>query len=269
MNSVGQDSLKEEIRDYWNSQPCGTQFSDNSKYTRAYFDDIERHRYYIEPDIFSFAQFTRFHGKKILEVGVGAGTDFLQWVRAGALAFGIDATSEGVEHTKKRLDVYGLQAESLRVADCENLPFENGEFDLVYSWGVVHHTPDTPKAIREIIRVAKPGGIVKVMIYHRHSLLAYFVWVNRALFRGKPWKSLSWCLYNHMESPGTKAYTCKEAAKMLDGLPVDNVRIRSILTYYDRLERFNKIFRMVAKVGAKILGGNRAGWFLLIELTKK
>lgn len=234
----------------------------------GYFDDIEAHRYGIEPEIFSFAQFTRYHGKEVLEVGVGAGTDFLQWVRAGAKAYGIDATSEGIDHVAQRLNVYGLSAEEVRVADCEHLPYKDNQFDLVYSWGVIHHTPDTKKALDEIVRVCKIGGIGKVMIYHRHSLLSYFVWINRALLRGKPWKSLEWCLYNHMESVGTKAYTIAEAKAMFKNLPVQNLNIRTRLTYYDRLERFNIFYRFMSKVAAKLLGGDKRGWFMIIEFNK-
>lgn len=106
------------------------------------------------------------------------------------------------------------------------------------------------------------------MIYHRHSLLSYFVWINRALLRGKPWKSLSWCLYNHMESLGTKAYTVSEARAMFRDLPIQNLNIRTRLTYYDRLERFNRFYRLISKIAAKLLGGDRSGWFMIIEFDK-
>src|SRR6185295_5585089 len=96
INVSSDESLKGQVRDYWNEQPCGTQFANSEKFTRQYFDEIEDHRYRVEPEIMSFAQFTRFHGASVLEVGVGAGTDFTQWVRAGALVYGIDATDEGV-----------------------------------------------------------------------------------------------------------------------------------------------------------------------------
>lgn len=98
---ITQEKLKQQVKDYWNEQPCGTQFSDSEKLSQRYFNDIEKHRYFVEPEIFSFAQFTRFHGQKLLEVGVGAGSDFTQWVRAGTKAHGIDATAEGVAHVKK------------------------------------------------------------------------------------------------------------------------------------------------------------------------
>lgn len=261
--------LKQSVAEYWNDQPCGTQFSDKEKYTKEYFDEVEQHKYAIESSIFSFAQFSRFHGKKVLEVGVGAGSDFVQWVRSGAIATGIDLTQEGIEHVRHRLDVYGLKAEQLVVGDCENLPFADNSFDLVYSSGVIHHTPDTEKALREIIRVCKPGGTCKVMIYHRHSLEAFFFWVQKALLRGKPWKSFAWSLYHFMESPGTKAYTKKEVYRMLRGQPVQNVRVWTVLTYYDLLKRFNSLYRAFASFLAYILGGDRVGWFLNIEFTKK
>jgi ubiquinone/menaquinone biosynthesis C-methylase UbiE len=264
-----QAELKSQVRDYWNTQPCGTQFSESSKYSKEYFDEIEEHRYTVEPEIFSFAQFTRFHGQKILEVGTGAGTDFLQWVRAGAKAYGIDATSEGIQHLRQRLEVYDLEAEEVKVADCESLPYPDNSFDLVYSWGVIHHSPNTPQALREIIRVCRPGGICKVMVYHRHSLLSYFFWVKYALLKGKPWRSLSWCLFHHMESIGTKAYTRKEIRSMLSDAPVDNIRIEPMLSYYDRMGRFSKLFQSIAKVLAVMLGGNRVGWFLTIQFTKR
>ncbi len=262
-------SIKEQVRDYWNEQPCGTQFAESEKLTREYFDEIEEHRYRLVPQIFSFAQFTRFRGKKVLEIGTGAGTDFLQWVRAGAEAYGIDATREGVNHVKHRLGVYGLEAEEVRVADCEALPYPDDMFDLVYSYGVIHHTPDTPKALAEIVRVVKPGGSAKVMIYHRRSLLTYFFWVKWALLKGRPWKSPAWCLYYHMESIGTKAYTVREAHELLRGKPVENVNIRPELTCYDRLDRFGAIPRVMARVAAWLLGGDRVGWFLLLEFDKK
>jgi hypothetical protein len=76
-----QAQLKNNVREYWNHASCGTEFIDSPKFSQAYFEDIENFRYTIEPEIFSFAQFSRFRDKKVLEVGVGAGTDFIQWVR--------------------------------------------------------------------------------------------------------------------------------------------------------------------------------------------
>jgi ubiquinone/menaquinone biosynthesis C-methylase UbiE len=269
MRGVDKEELKKKVHDYWNQHACGTETSSSEKFTRDYFDDIEAHRYSVEPEIFAFAQFTRFHGQRILEVGIGAGTDFLQWVRAGTVAYGVDLTPEGIEHVDHRLRVYGLKAEDIRVADCEALPYQDNTFDLVYSWGVIHHTPDTRKALREIVRVCRPGGICKIMVYNRHSVVTFCLWAKQALLKFRPWKTLSWCLYHHMESLGTKAFTPREMKCMLRDLPVDSVQINPILTWYDRFQNRSRPLRMAASMLANVLGGNRRGWFMLIQFTKK
>ena len=263
------ETLKNEVKNFWNTTTCGTWASDEEKYSKKYYDDIEEDRYSISPEIFALAQFTRHRGEKVLEIGIGAGSDFTQWVRVGAKAYGIDLTPAAVEHVTKRLALYGLQAEDIRVDDCENLSFEDDYFDVVYSFGVIHHSPNTEKAISEIVRVLKPGGKAKLMIYHRHSLLVYFFWIKHSLLKFKL-KSFKWVLWHKMESLGTKAYTKKEVHKILSQYNLKDVKVHSNLTYYDKLERFNsKFMARVAKVAAWLLGGDRAGWFLNIEFTKK
>jgi ubiquinone/menaquinone biosynthesis C-methylase UbiE len=261
--------LKREVHDYWNAQSCGTEFTDEDKFSRAYFDEIEEHRYSTEPEIHAFAQFTRHAGEKVLEVGTGAGTDFTQWVRAGARAHGVDLTEEAVEHVRNRLALYGLEAEDIRVADAERLPFESGSFDLVYSWGVIHHSPDTPAAFAEIARVLRPGGTAKVMVYNRHSLLAYRLWVKHALREGKPWRSLRWVLHHHMESAGTKGYTPRELRRMLAPLPVSDVKIRPVLTWHDTLGEAGGAVHRLANAVAWLLGGNRVGLFMTIRFRRR
>ena len=263
------DKLKSEVRDYWDSEACGTWFTDKAKYTKEYFEEIEKARYEVSPEILPFAQFENFKGKKLLEVGVGAGTDFLQWVRGGTKAYGIDLTQEAIDHVQHRLDIYGLEAEQLIVGDSENLPFEDNFFDVVYSWGVIHHTPNTERALNEIIRVLKPGGVAKIMIYHRHSLLVYLFWFKHALLKGKPWRSFSYVLWHYMESIGTKAYTIPELKKMLSQDNVEIIEIKPVLTYYDKMLRFNKFYQFVSNIFAKLLGGDKVGWFLTFQFRKK
>ncbi|MGA2137416.1 MAG: class I SAM-dependent methyltransferase [Verrucomicrobiia bacterium] len=165
------ESLKDQVRDFWNQQSCGTEVAKASKFTLGYFEEIEEFRYFDQPFIHAFAQFTRYHGKKVLEVGFGSGTDFIQWLRAGARLTGVDLTPEALAHARERIEVYGLPTpEVLQVADAENLPFASDSFDLGYSFGVLHHTPDTGKALAELVRVTRPGGHVKVMLYNRRSI---------------------------------------------------------------------------------------------------
>lgn len=253
---------------FWENKSCGVEFSKSEKYSFEYFEEIENHRYLTEPEIFSFAQFTRFHDKKVLEVGYGAGTDFIQWIRAGARTYGIDITKEGYNNLVNRLKVYNLKAEDVKISDCENIPYPDNFFDLVYSWGVIHHTVDTPRALKEIIRVCGYNGKCKIMVYNRHSLNSLYLWIKKALLKGKFWKSFSWCIYNYMESKGTKAFTKKEILKMLKNMPVHNIKIKTILTFYDKLGNHNKFIRTIVEVLAFFLNESRVGWFLTIEFEK-
>lgn len=270
METSDRTYLKKELHDFWNKQTCGTATIDKEKYTFEYFEDIEENRYKLQPEIFNFAQFTRFHKKKILEVGVGAGTDFMQWIRAGAECYGIDLTPEAIDHVKRRLEIYNVDCKDLLVADAENLPFVDEYFDLVYSWGVIHHSPNTITALEEIIRVMKPGGKAKIMIYNRHSLLAIFFWIKHALLKFRPWKSIAWVLWYHMESIGTKGYTIKEFNNILSNYKnLEHVKVGTIFTYYDKLGRFPKIMQLISKFISKMFNKEKIGWFLTIEFSKK
>ena len=228
--------LKSEVRDFWNRQACDTHIASAPKFTTDYFEEIESFRYTDQPCIHAFAQFPRYRGKRILEVGVGAGTDFIQWIRVGAIASGIDLTQEAIDHVTNRIEAYGLPAaEKLQVGDAENLPFPSDSFDLGYSFGVLHHSADTEKAIRELVRVVRPGGEIKLMLYNRHSICTINAWVKHALLGGKPWKSLAWALWNHVESIGTKAYTTRELAAIFTALPLEDIRVQTEITSADTL----------------------------------
>lgn len=269
MKNIKNPELKNQVRNFWDNETCGTFLTDKDKFTKEYFEEIERIRYDMQPEIHKFADFPSGRGKKLLEVGVGAGTDFLQWVRNGSIAYGVDLTPQAIAHVEHRLSLYGLSAKEFKVADAENLPFENDYFDMVYSWGVIHHTPDTPTAFKEIVRVMKPGAKAKIMIYHRKSILAYFFWIKHSLLKGKWNKSVADVLWENMESIGTKAYTKDEVSDILKNEPISDLKISAVLTYYDKLLRFNMLMQFAAKIAANMFGGNKAGWFMLIEFTKK
>jgi SAM-dependent methyltransferase len=166
--SGANNDLKERVRAFWQAHPCGTKFSDAAMGTPEFFERVEAHRYTKEWHIPDAADFAGASGLRVLEIGCGLGTDGAQFVKAGAYYTGIDLTEAAIELARKRFEVSGLTGE-LRVADAENLDFTDGSFDLVYSHGVLHHTPDTARAVREIHRVLKPGGRAIVMLYHRGS----------------------------------------------------------------------------------------------------
>jgi len=160
--------LKERVRAFWQANPCGTKFSDAEIGTREFFERIEAHRYAKEWHIPDAADFAGAHGLRVLEIGCGLGTDGVQFAKAGADYTGVDLTDAAIELARKRFELSGLRGE-LRVSDAENLDFADESFDLVYSHGVLHHTPDIARAVSEIHRVLKPGGRAIVMLYHRDS----------------------------------------------------------------------------------------------------
>jgi ubiquinone/menaquinone biosynthesis C-methylase UbiE len=165
--------LNQQVRSYWEQEPCGTAKSITGELeplTREWFDQIEAHRYAVEPFIHSAAQFTRHHGKTMLEVGVGAGTDHLQWARAGCICHGLDLTEAAIETTRARLAIYGLQS-ALQRFDAETLPYPDASFDLFYSWGFIHHSEDQGRITGEIDRMLKLGGRLVDMVYGRRSLV--------------------------------------------------------------------------------------------------
>ena len=164
----GREELKERVRVFWQAHPCGTKFSDAEIGTPEFFERVEAHRYEKEWHIPAAADFQNTRGLRVLEIGCGMGTDGAQFAKAGADYTGIDLTDAAVELARKRFQVSGLKGE-FRVADAERLDFPDASFDLVYSHGVLHHTPDIEAAVREIYRVLKPGGRAMVMLYHRGS----------------------------------------------------------------------------------------------------
>lgn len=254
-------SLKQVVRDYWEAEPCGTRGVKLVEGTSEFFARLERERNEREPFIARFARFAEQRGQRVLEVGVGAGTDFVRFAHAGAHATGVDLTRHGVELTRRRLALEGLTAD-LCEADAEALPFEDETFDFVYSWGVIHHTERPDQAAREILRVTRPGGRICVMVYHRWSLVGLQSWLVNGLARGKPWRTLREVIWHNHESLGTQAYTIPEALALFDGL--SERRLTPLVTPYDvRITRTKFLPRWVQAIIPR-----RLGWFLVVEGRK-
>ena len=181
-------TLKERVRTFWQENPCGVKFADAAPGTRHFYELIEAHRYTKEWHIPAAADFAGARGLKVLEIGCGLGTDGAQFAEANADYTGVDLTDAAVELARKRFELFGLSGK-FQTADAENLEFADESFDLVYSHGVLHHTPETQKAIDEVHRVLRPGGRAVVMLYHRDS---YNYRVNISLLRRAGARLLNW-----------------------------------------------------------------------------
>ncbi len=173
------NSEKEKVKDFWNNASCGEELYLKDFTMNDYQFQADK-RYELEP-IKEFAEFKFFKNLKTLEIGVGLGADHQQLAENGAILTGVDLTERAIGHTKRRFELFGLHS-ILSVADAENLPFENESFEAVYSYGVLHHTPNTQKAFDEVYRVLKPGGMAKVLIYNKYSLIGLMLWLRYALF---------------------------------------------------------------------------------------
>lgn len=258
---------KDAVREFWNAAPCGTRYLDG----RDDFDTHARARYALEPHIFELADFQNARGLKVLEIGVGMGADYLEWLKAGAQATGVDLSAASVERARRRCELAGYKPD-LRVADAELLPFPDQTFDVVYSYGVMHHSPDTAKCVREAWRVLKPGGQAKIMIYHHPSVTGAMLWLRHGLPHGK---SLRQSVFDHLESPGTKTYTRQEARQLFHDF--SDIKVRLVFSPGDLLlhqpsARYESAFyRAVWKSFPRNLVRKfckRWGLFLLITATK-
>ena len=227
------NSEKQAVYDFWDQFSCGEELYLTGTEQKGY-DNQARSRYELEGDmIFPLARFSESKGLKVLEVGVGLGADHQQFAEAGAELYGIDLTEKAVEHTRKRLAYLGLES-NLSVGDAEELDFPDESFDLVYSWGVLHHSPNTHKAISEVYRVLRCGGGARIMIYHKWSMIGYMLWIRYALLRLRPWVTLREIYSKYLESAGTKAYSIAEARLLFSAFT--DVTITTPLGHGDLLE---------------------------------
>lgn len=259
--------LKKDVQKFWNSDPCGARYLDGK-------EDFEAHaraRYEFEPYIAGFAQFAKSRGRKVLEIGVGMGADYLEWMKAGARATGIDMSAVSIERARRRCESAGFIPD-LRVADAEHLPFADASFDVVYSYGVMHHSPDTEQCLREAWRVLKPGGEARIMVYHHPSLTGLMLWLRYGVLRGK---SIRQTVYERLESPGTKTYTKAEASSLMEKF--ESLEFRQVFSPGDLLlhrpsARYQSpVYRLAWKLYPRFLAkkfGRNRGLFLLISGKK-
>ncbi|HPL82739.1 MAG TPA: methyltransferase domain-containing protein [Candidatus Omnitrophota bacterium] len=158
----------QEVEKFWNENPCGASayFSGSAK--RDAFTAIEKERYAKQDKIAAYASFGSYKGKRVLEIGCGIGSDGIQFARAGAFYTGVDVTEAAVAISRERFELFNQKGEFIKI-NAEKLPFADGSFDYVYSFGVIHHSPCPEKIVSEINRVLKPGGKITVMLYNRSS----------------------------------------------------------------------------------------------------
>ena len=157
------------VYNFWNSNSCGEELFLKS-IDKIGYDEQMRERYELEPYILDFADFRNANSKKVLEIGVGLGSDHQMFAQNNCDLYGVDLTKRAIEHTERRLKLNNLDS-NLQVLSAETLPFSDNFFDLIYSWGVIHHAENPEKILGEISRVVKTDGSIKIMLYNKYSFV--------------------------------------------------------------------------------------------------
>jgi ubiquinone/menaquinone biosynthesis C-methylase UbiE len=165
------DIYKDQVQRQWNNDPAGSHYVVEAvAHTKAWFLEAERHRYgSYAPWMPEIMEFDRHRGEDLLEIGGGMGTDLVQFAMHGARVTDVDLSGGHLKLAKENFTVRGLQGRFIQ-QDAESLEFESNTFDVVYSNGVLHHTPNTRQVVGEIFRVLRPGGRVIAMMYAEDSL---------------------------------------------------------------------------------------------------
>jgi 2-polyprenyl-3-methyl-5-hydroxy-6-metoxy-1,4-benzoquinol methylase len=263
-----------DVQRYWDARPCNIRHSTKPVGSKEYFDEVEARKYLVEPHIPTFAEFERWRGKRVLEVGCGIGTDSINFARADADLTAVELSGESLSIAAQRAEVMGV-ADRIRFvqANAEELTsvLDEEPYDLVYSFGVVHHTPHPERAMAEMRALTAPGGTIKLMVYHRRSWKVF--WIVVAHGHGRFWQADE-LIAEHSEAetgcPVTFAYTRSQARELVESsgyrtqdLRVDHVfpyRIRDYVEYRYVKEPY---FRWMPQPLFRAFE-RRFGWHLLV-----
>jgi len=270
----------DSVRDYWNNRPCNIRHSTQPVGTKDYFDEVEARKYFVEPHIPAFADFEHWRGKKVLEIGCGIGTDTINFARHGAQVTTVDLSDKSMALARQRAEVFGLQD---RIRFCPGNAEELSTFvpvepyDLIYSFGVIHHTPHPDAVLEQLRQYTHPGTsgtTVKIMVYYKWSWKVG--WIVATEGHGKFWK-LDELVAKSSEAqtgcPITYTYSRSSGKALLErhGFKVTDVAVDHIFPYripdyvqyrYVREPYFAwmppSMFRALEK---------RAGWHLCLTAT--
>ena len=263
------------VRAFWNTRPCNIRHSPQEVGTRAFFDEVEHRKYFVESHIPAFADFDRWRGKRVLEIGCGIGTDTVNFVRAGAQVTAIDLSDQSAALARQRLDVYGLGGRAtIHVGNAEELPdiLAPQTFDLVYSFGVIHHSPHPRRIVEHIRRYMTPASELRLMVYSRVSYKLFWIMKEEGIW---DMSRIDELIARSSEAqtgcPVTYTYTQETVGTLLDGFRILDVQKAHIFTWdvdaYKRYE-YQKAPEWANVSDDELSRLERElGWHLLVSAT--
>src|SRR4051794_13958420 len=157
-----------DVRNYWDSRPCNIRHSQKPIGSREYFDEVEARKYFVESHIPTFADFERWRGKRVLEIGCGIGTDSINFARHGADLTIVELSQNSLDLTRQRFEVFQLDARFIQgnAEDLDTLIPAGETFDLIYSFGVIHHSPNPRRIVEAAGRRMRPVSELRLMVYN-------------------------------------------------------------------------------------------------------
>jgi len=268
----------QSVRDYWNRRPCNIRHSTAEIGTKEYFEQVEARKYLVEPHIPTFAEFSKWKGKKVLEIGCGIATDTINFARAGAEVTAIDLSSKSLKLAAKRAEVFGFSDRiNFYEANAEKLSefIPAQKYDLVYSFGVIHHSPHPEKIIGQIRDYfIHPGSTLKLMVYYRYSWKVFWMLMQE---KGRFWK-LDKIIAKHSEAqtgcPVTYSYTKKTIKELIgENFDIEDNYVEHIFPYripeYVKYEYVKEWYwQMLPENGFRRLEKN-LGWHLCVTAKAK
>ena len=255
---IMENDLIKSVQSFWNDRPCNIKHSAKDVGTKEYFEEVTIRKYFVEPHILEFADFKKYNNNTVLEVGCGIGTAAQSFIENGAIYTGIDLSDKSIEIAKNRMEIFNLKCDIFQ-SNIEEL-YMNKEFDLIYSFGVLHHTPNIEKAIKNIYNLLKPGGEFKLMLYAKNSLKYFEITEGDDQYEAQ----------NGV--PIANVYTNEEVMNLLKDFTNINIIQTHIFPYkvelyknyvYEKRDYFNymspKMFEFLEK---------KLGWHLCITCNK-
>ena len=225
----------DRVRDFWNALPCNIRHSTKSVGSREYFDEVERRKYFVEPHIPGFADFQKWAGRRVLEIGCGLGTDTVNFARAGAEVTAVELSEESAALARNRLDVFGLTDRvTILVGNAEELPaiLAPQTFDLVYSFGVIHHSPHPRRIVEHLRSYMTPQSELRLMVYSRISYKLFWIMKEEGIW---DLSRIDELVARNSEAqtgcPVTYTYTHETARALLEGFRILDIHKAHIFTW--------------------------------------